>query len=145
MIYFYKSDLWEEFGEKYMLDRRISVIDTRGCLDEGDFVRKVGEVIRGTESVELINGNSLDALSDVAFDYFMENWLIEKRIYSLGWKRFTTKYPLFAQQLLSSIVGAYQTAIWGQARAIYEGDSSVADTKIHAEIEGCLRVCLFLN
>jgi len=63
--------------------RNRHVIDLRACKDEPCILRSIGAVLKGAESVT-IRGHSLDALHDVAGDWFMEHWGDKVEIYLRG-------------------------------------------------------------
>lgn len=146
MIYFDEAEIWEKFGETYKADPEKIVIDLRPCKECHEYVLAIEDKLHASENAtRLQTGKSLDALADVLWEYFYENWLKSPEIYLVGWKGFIDKHPVFSQKLLTTISEAHKSVVWGQARAVYEGEEKVEKIKIHEEIQNGVKCFLILN
>ena len=97
-------------------------INLSDCESKEDAILLISKKIRGTNSPDLANGYSLDALFDVMSDFFMENWLTWGDICIYGWGDFSLQHPMLSQQILSLIMDAYISGISSTLRLIEWGD-----------------------
>jgi len=61
-------------------------IDLRECKTEEEIVLAFGKVFKGDDRDGLVTGRSLDALNDVARDYFIDSWRRDDTVVVRGWE-----------------------------------------------------------
>lgn len=94
------------------------IIDFQDCSNKEDAILRVSKKLKGRESPNLINGYSFDALFDVLFDFFADNWMQWHDIHIYNWAKFSRANPILSQRILTLIIEAYFANISGEVQMI---------------------------
>lgn len=73
---------WDRSWES--CDRGRVFISLEGSADKADILKRIGNVLKGSDSPALQTGRSEDAFIDVLSDWFEERWDENLRVYILG-------------------------------------------------------------
>lgn len=134
MIEFVSSEDWNPLWEQPEAGEIL--IDLRKAATKQDVIKKIGYSLRGQDS-PLIRGNSLDAMTDVASDWFSETWGSDRTIYIAGGKNIQQQGELFLAEIVDCLNQAFIDTLYD--RSLNHNGAGIA-----AEI-GNIKIYLGLN
>jgi len=122
-------------------------IDLRGCGREEEIVLKFGEVFRGEASPILQTGKSLDALSDIMWDYYADSWRRYDTICIRGWRNAMIVAPEASQVIFNMI--AYEnirSITWRLENAFDENEEETLESiDILDELKNGREIAFFMD
>lgn len=122
MITALPQDRWRA---KYRGRKKDSIlVDLSECQSREAVIAAIGRKLKAQDS-QLIRGESLDALTDVVGDWFIENWGKRRQVFIANGDRLFDFGRGFAEQVLACIDDAFLAA--SHDRAINHDGAGVAE------------------
>ncbi len=123
-------------------------VDLRNTRTKSNIIYKLGEVFRGEASVPMEDmGGTIDALSDVAFDYFYDSWMRGDTIVIRGWKNAIDIDLGYSQMIFDVLDTRYLESIEYRIESTLEDDDdfSLTLSDVLAGLKKRTKIYFFMN